>query len=101
MIVDNFAAEYGWAKDKIYFDLYPDEVIALLFQIKQRRASNYLMLLSIAHNPYLDKKESGRLFELLKSDIQIDNGSSELDKAAFDMLKHRLASNPQSKIIVK
>lgn len=67
--------------------------------IKSRRASHYLMLLGIAHNPHTEAPKD--LFESLRRDAAItdhDYLDEPMDKTGMEMLKQQLFSNAPKKV---
>lgn len=100
-VIDLLAASYGWAKEYILENVYPDEVPEYNKRIVRRKRHEKMLELRIAHNPHLKEKDAWTLFNELQSDPGDVDKPATLDKTAFDMVRGRISSNPNSKFRVK
>jgi len=84
------ASEYGWTKDYILKRVYPMEAFDFADRIKQRKNTDYLIQLSIAHNPYA--KEPTKLFNELEKAIESESNLSgdSIDRNGLNRLKNML-----------
>lgn len=102
--MDLIASEYGWRKDDILCNVYPDEYLLIAKRIYQRQTDDLLIKLRIASNPHLESKHAQEFVDMLmkqRNDLyDLDDIEPELDKEAFMELKRELQKN-RSKIGVK
>lgn len=82
------ASEYGWGKDEILNNVYPDELFYLTDQIKKRRLGEYRMTLAIVQNPY--SKHPNELVKML-SPAEIRERRDDLDVEAMENFKRNLS----------
>jgi len=80
------AAEYGWTKDYILENVYPDEAHEFLNAIKKRTYGRYLMELAIAQNT--TTKEPRKLWDMLEKESgENEIIEEEIDHAGIQKLK--------------
>lgn len=83
--VDLFASEYGWAKDYIFDEIYPEEYFDLADQIKKRRINEYLIQIRVYHS---NPKE---LVELLEREIREFSIEEVYDPSEIRKLKDAMS----------
>lgn len=86
------SSEYGWSKSAILEETYLDEALILLGLIRNRRNSQYKILLAISENPHREKPEA--LWNALNGETREDS-STELDKNGLEFLKLKMSDNPR------
>jgi hypothetical protein len=92
---DLLASEYGWSKQNIFFETYPDELVYLSKRIRMRQIAEYKMQLLIASNPHT--KNPRELWDTL--DGQIDDPISDtMDRQGMENLK-RMLSNSKAFVV--
>ncbi|MCG3176825.1 MAG: hypothetical protein MOGMAGMI_01789 [Candidatus Omnitrophica bacterium] len=94
--VDLLASQYGWSRDDILYNVYPDDLFYLTEEITRRKVSEYMMQLRIAHNPFVKKPKE--LIDELRNMLP-KKKSDTLDVEGFERFKSLLAKNP--KFVVK
>lgn len=90
------ASQYGWSKEDIFNNVYPDDLYYLAEEINRRKVQDYMMQLRIVHNPFV--KAPQELVNELRRASKVPK-ADKFDAAGFEMLKSTLAKNP--KFVVK
>jgi hypothetical protein len=90
-IADLVISQYGWAA---YESMTLDEAIVLLPVIRNRKFSEYKMLLAITQNPHTKQPED--LWKLL--DVDKEYLEEDLDKAGMERLKLMMGQSKGVKI---
>lgn len=87
--IDLLASEYGWTKDDILENTFPDELLDYAKLIKQRKNSHYMMMLNIVSAPYADEEAKAQLIAQLEDR---DRENEHLDKAGMMALKQKMGA---------
>lgn len=72
------AKEYGWTKNEILSEMYPDEVEFYVKRIRKDEANDRLTDLAIAHNP--NSQNPNKLIEKFKKSIREVDGKDYITK---------------------
>lgn len=86
-VIDILSSSYGWSMKYILSDVTLGDLLGFLSAIEQRKRSEYLIALAIAHNPYSEKPNE--LFRELRGDT-ISNAPNEMDRNSLGELKEKL-----------
>lgn len=87
--IDLLASEYGWTKDDILENTFPDELLKYADIIKKRKNAHYLMLLNVVSAPHADEEARNQLIETLS---ERDRESEHLDKAGLMALVQKMGA---------
>lgn len=90
--MDLLAANYGWQKNYIFYEVYPDEFVLFTKAIKKRQFAEYQVQLAIAQNPH--SKNPKVLWETLESEVR-EAKDPEMDEAGIERLKLLMSGNPR------
>lgn len=87
--IDLLASEYGWTKDDILENTFPDELLKYAKLIRQRKNAHYMMLLNIVSAPHADEDARTQLIDQLQDR---DRESEHLDKSGMMALKQKMGA---------
>lgn len=93
--LDLLASEYGWWKDKILYEVYPEDFFLLARQIRMRKLDNLITQFSVATHPHRETEDQQAFMESLLNEHRFMSGeeavSEELDIVAFENLRTKLS----------
>jgi hypothetical protein len=87
--IDLLASEYGWTKDDILENTFPDELADYGELIRKRKNAHYLMLLNVVSAPHADESARRELIETLS---ERDRDAETLDKAGMMALIQKMGA---------
>lgn len=99
--MDLLASEYGWAKQDILLNTYPEEFFLLQRQIRARKVDETIAQIQITSHPHKNAEDAQEFVDDLLSRRRFYRGdepvSEKLDVAAFE--KFRQGVTEQSSLI--
>lgn len=87
--IDLLASEYGWTKDDILENTFPDELLVYAELIRKRKNSHYLMLMNVVSAPHADEDTRNELIDMLQ---ERDREAESLDKAGMMALVQKMGA---------
>lgn len=87
--IDLLASEYGWTKDDILENTFPDELLVYAELIRKRKNAHYLMLMNVVSAPHADEDTRNQLIDMLQDR---DREDEHLDKAGMMALVQKMGA---------
>ncbi|WP_238343534.1 hypothetical protein [Gracilibacillus saliphilus] len=68
-MLDLFASEYKWERDRIMNDVFLDEYFMLKDKIEKRNKQEYIKQINIQMLPHMDEKDRKKFLDDLQKDL--------------------------------